>query len=79
MDTAPYRSFFLQPEEPSQRHYELFRAIFVEDLSLQEAAQRFGYRYDTVRALVARFRRRFDADELPPFSPRHAEDDHPAP
>ena len=69
MDAAPLRSFFLQPSDPLHRQYEVLRAVLVEEQPMQEVAQRFGYRYDTVRALVSQFRRQFTAGQLPPFSP----------
>ena len=72
MDAALVRSFFLQPSNPLQRQYEVLRAVVVEELPMQEVAQRFGYRYDTVRALVSQFGRQFAAGQLSPFSPlRH--------
>jgi hypothetical protein len=70
VDTSPYRSFFLQPTCPRQRQYEVLRAVLLEGQPMQEVAQRFGYRYDTVRALVSRFRQQHAARQLPPFSPR---------
>ena len=77
MDTARYRSFFLQPTDPRHRQYEALRAVVIDELPMQEVAQRFGYRYDTVRSLVSRFRRQLDAGLLPPFSlHRSAADRH---
>ena len=73
MDAAPPCSFFLQPSNPLQRQYEVLRAVVVEELPMREVAQRFGYRYDTVRTLVSQFGRQFAAGQFPPFSPlRHA-------
>ena len=69
MDAALVRSFFLQPSNPLHRQYEVLRAVVVDELPMQEVAQRFGYRYDTVRALVSQFGRQFAAGQLPPFSP----------
>jgi hypothetical protein len=77
MDDTRYRSFFLQPTEPLQRQYEVLRAVFVEQQSMQAAAQRFGYRADTVRALASGFRQRFAADNPPPFSPNRSADGLP--
>ena len=73
MDAALLRSFFLQPSNPLHRQYEVLRAVLVEEQPMQQVAQRFGYRYDTVRALVSQFGRQFAAGPLPPFSLlRHA-------
>jgi hypothetical protein len=69
MDAALVRSFFQEPSNPLHRQYEALRAVLLEDQPMQEVAQRFGYRYDTVRALVCQFRRQFAAGQLPPFSP----------
>lgn len=68
MDDARYGTFFLQPTDPRHRQYEALRAVFVEQQPMQDVAQRLGYRYDTMRALVCRFRSQFDAGTLPPFS-----------
>jgi hypothetical protein len=68
MDAAFLRSFFLKPSNPLQRQYEVVRAVVIDEQPMQEVAQRFGYRYDTVRALVSQFRRQFTAGQLPPFS-----------
>jgi len=76
MDASGYRSFFLQPTDPRHRQYEALRAVLVDEQPMQEVAQRFGYRYDSVRALVSRFRHRFDAGQLPPFSLRPIGADH---
>jgi len=70
MDPARMRSFFLKPSNPLQRQYEVLRAVLVDEQPMQEVAQRFGYRYDTVRTLVSQFRHQFTAGQLPPFSPR---------
>jgi hypothetical protein len=68
MDAALMRSFFLKPSNPLQRQYEVLRAVLVDEQPMQEVAERFGYRYDTVRALVSQFRRQFTTGQLPPFS-----------
>ena len=69
MDDPRYRTFFLQPTDPVHRQYEALRAVLVEQQSMHDVAQRLGYRYDTVRALVSRFRGQFDSGTLPPFLP----------
>lgn len=55
--------FFLRPRDPMHKRYEALRASFVDGLSAQEVAQRFGYSIHTVNAL----RRDFKAGSLPPF------------
>ena len=48
--------FFLEPSVPRHCHYEILRAICVDDLTPAQAAHRFGYAPGTVRNLYARFR-----------------------
>ena len=60
---AMSKDFFLQPSDPMQRRYEALRSSFVDGLSAQEAADRFGYSVHTVNAL----RRDFKVGSLPPF------------
>ncbi len=50
-------SFFLQPASAIQRRYEALRAFTVEQLSLAEAAARFGYSPHSMASLVRDFRR----------------------
>lgn len=78
MEGTPYRSFFLEPTDTLHRQYEALRAVFVEQRPMQEAAQQFGYRYDTMRALVSRFRRQCETEQLPPFLPGRNGDGPPA-
>lgn len=44
------------PAEPNQRRYEALRAYFVEGLSAEAVAERFGYTRATVETLVREFR-----------------------
>ncbi len=78
MEGIPYRSFFLEPTDTLHRQYEALRAVFVEQRSMQEVAQQFGYRYDTMRALVSRFRGQWETEHLPPFLPDRNGDGPPA-
>lgn len=47
---------FLEPKSPTHRQYEALRAYFVERLSSDEAAQRFGYTPGSFRVLCHEFR-----------------------
>jgi transposase len=47
---------FIAPTEPNQRRYEALRAYFVEELSADAVAERFGYTRATVETLVRDFR-----------------------
>lgn len=49
--------FFVTPEKATHRQYEALRAYFVEGLSSQEAARRFGYTPGAFRVLCHRFRK----------------------
>jgi hypothetical protein len=68
MDDSIYRRFFLEPEQTSHRRYEALRAIFIEGLPLNQAADRFGYRPAALRSLVSRFRSGCRMGGPPPFS-----------
>lgn len=57
------KSFFLNITHPMQKRYEALRASFVDELSAQQVADKFGLSVHTVNAL----RRDFKADALPPF------------
>ncbi len=48
---------FLKPENSTHRKYEALRALFVDGLSVDEAAARFGYAAGTLRNLRAAFLR----------------------
>ena len=49
--------FFLEPASPSHRQYEALRAYFVEGISSQLVAERFGYTAGSFRVLCHHFRR----------------------
>ena len=55
--------FFTQPGLPKQRLYEALRAVFVDELKVTEAAERFGYTPNTLYVLLSHFR----AGKLGPF------------
>jgi hypothetical protein len=62
MESSPDRlteevRFFLVPASPAQRQYEALRAYFVEGLSSQLVAERFGYTPGSFRVLCHHFRR----------------------
>ena len=49
-------AFFLSPEGPLHRQYEVLRAYFVQQLPSAEAARRFGYSPGAFRVLCHQFR-----------------------
>ncbi|CAN5340130.1 hypothetical protein BH10PLA2_BH10PLA2_24460 [soil metagenome] len=79
MDGMAYQDYFLQPTNVRHRRYEALRAVFVDGYSLQEAAQRFGVNYGTIRNWISEFCRQRGAGQLPPFSRRRLADDQQSP
>jgi transposase-like protein len=69
MGVATCKDYFLQPQDVWHRRYEVLRAVFVDEQPMQEAAQRFGLSYGTVRNWVSEFHRYRKAGLQPPFSP----------
>lgn len=75
MDDDRCRQFFVEADSTTyHRQYEALRAIFVEGLSQNEAADRYGYTHGSMRQLVHRFRTAIRAGSPPPFfkSPKSA-------
>jgi hypothetical protein len=68
------RNFFLQPTQTLHRRYEALRAFFVDHRPLLEIAQEYGYRYGSLRNLVARFRAQCCSGHVPPFLLPHLMD-----
>ena len=65
-DLAP---LFLHPRNPNHRQYEALRALAVDGLSLQQAAQQFGYAPQSLRNLRRDFRNRPHRDFFLPSIP----------
>ena len=57
------KDFFLDPDDPMQKRYEALRASFVDELSAEKVAKKFGYSVHTINAL----RRDFKSGSLSPF------------
>jgi hypothetical protein len=72
MDDTACQNFFLRPAQTLHRQYEALRAVFVAHQPLPQVARQFGYRYGSLRNLVADFRAQCQAGQLPPLSPRRA-------
>lgn len=77
MDDHRYRQFFLDPQQPEQRRYEIVRAFFVERQPMPDIARRYGFTHGTIRNLVSQFRAQFHDGNVPPFSFRRRADAHP--
>lgn len=41
MNGSIYSEYFLKPDQTTQRRYEALRAVFVEEETMQQVAQRF--------------------------------------
>ena len=52
--------YFLEPANSTHRQYEALRAFFVDNLSSEEAARRFGYSPGSFRVLCHQFRQNPD-------------------
>ena len=62
------QQFFLQPGGIEQRRYEVLRAVFVNEDTALEVADRFGLSHGTVRNWVSKFGAQLEHGEPPPFS-----------
>jgi hypothetical protein len=69
MDDSCCHDFFAHPTPTLHRRYEALRAVFLDHRPLTEIAGQFGYRYGTLRNLVAQFRAQCRTGQIPPFSP----------
>lgn len=54
-DLIACRKFFKEPAGPKQRQYEALRAYFVDELTGEVAAKKFGYTHGSFRQLVHAF------------------------
>uniref|UniRef100_UPI0025C54DFE hypothetical protein n=1 Tax=Desulfonatronospira sp. TaxID=1962951 RepID=UPI0025C54DFE len=65
--------FFLEPKNSTHRQYEALRAYFVDKLSSEEAARKFGYSPGSFRVLCHQFRQNPDRQFFcPPSKGPHA-------
>jgi len=67
MGESSYRKFFTRPKDCVHRRYECLRAVFVDGMAMQDAAERFKVAYGTVRNWAHEFRTVHDQRESPPF------------
>jgi hypothetical protein len=70
MDGSYASRFFLEPKQTFQRQYEALRAVFVENQSLDQVAERFGYKPSALRSMACRFRGDCRRGVTPPFFSR---------
>src|SRR5215813_10085295 len=68
------QAVFLNPKNATHRQYEALRAFFVEGLSSEEAAKRFGYTLGSFRVLCSEFRKNLDRNFFipPALGPKQA-------
>lgn len=69
MDDTCCHDFFAHPSSTLHRRFEALRAVFLDHRPLTEVARQLGYRYGTLRNLVAQFRAQCQTGQPPPFSP----------
>ena len=69
MDDSFCHGFCAHPTSTRHRRYEALRAVFLDHRPLTEVAQQFGYRYGTLRNLMAQSRAQCRTGRIPPFSP----------
>jgi hypothetical protein len=68
MDDIRCRRFFLDADSATyHRQYEALHAIFVDGLSQNDVADKYGYTHGSMRQLVHRFRTAMRSDSPPPF------------
>jgi hypothetical protein len=68
MDAARCRRFFLDADSATyHRQYEALRAFFIDGLSQNDVADKYGYTHGSMRQLVHQFRTAIRSDSHPPF------------
>ena len=67
MGGTTYQQFFTRPAELAHRRYECLRAVFVDEVPMKDAAERFDVAYGTVRNWAHEFQAVRDQGESPPF------------
>ena len=68
MDRNACQQFFLHPDAIGQRRYEVLRAVFVDEDTALNVAERFSLSHGTVRNWVSQFSAQLGRGEPPPFS-----------
>lgn len=56
----PYRNFFLEPKSPRQKHYEILRARFVEELPVKQISKKFNIKFNSVQTSIRDFKNNFE-------------------
>lgn len=74
-DLIACRKFFLEPSGPKQRQYEALRAYYVDGLTGEEVAGKFGYTHGSLRQLLHQFV--IDPDPQFFITPKHGPQSRP--
>ena len=61
------KNFFLHPQDPMQRRYEILRAYFVEELNAEEVANRCDCSIHTVYGLLKQYRKKEEVNFFLPL------------
>ncbi len=62
-----YEKFFLEPNSPRHKHYEILRARFVEKLPVKEVAKKFNIKFYTVQTCIRDFKKSFESNQNSSF------------
>jgi transposase len=62
-----FAKFFLNPQQPLHRRYEILRALYVDHLSAKDAAKQFECSMHTVNAMRRDFKKAMNSGEPPAF------------
>ena len=63
----PYRNFFLKPQIPRQKLYEILRARFVDELPIKAIAKKFCFSFNTAQSQIRDFKNQFDEEQKQEF------------
>ena len=61
--TLPYRNFFLEPKSARQKHYEILRARFIEELPVKKISKKFNIKFNTVQTCIRNFKKDFENEQ----------------
>lgn len=63
----PYRNFFLKPQIPRQKLYEILRARFIDELPIKAIAKKFCCSFNTAQSQIRDFKNQFDEEQKQEF------------
>jgi len=59
----PYHNFFLEPKSPRQKHYEILRARFVDEMPVKKISKKFNIKFNTVETCIRDFKKDFENEQ----------------